>query len=369
MQTFDDFKALCADVALEAAHVLSPARPTWIFGAGNFGRDLAAVLIKQGYALAGFVETAPSRQEVMGLPVRALGEVGAAVSDVQLAVGVFNRGASFSGLESAAKKSGFRDALLPHHLYAQFGADLGWRYWLSAPSLILNSLAEIKRVYESLADERSRQCLLDILSFRLGRNPDYADFMHPEVQYFNELTLPALTGRPVNYIDGGAYIGDSFAELAARVEVKSAYLFEPDPENFVDLVKHVRDAGQQAVCLPCAISDAYSVLSFSAGAGEGGAISEGGTLRIITAALDDVFPNHLVDFIKLDVEGAEIPALRGARALIKRSRPVMAISLYHKPDDAWAIPLLMGELCGSYDFYIRQHYSNSFDSVFYAVPR
>jgi FkbM family methyltransferase len=369
VQKFDDFKVLCADVLEAAPRVLTQTRPTWIFGAGNFGRDLASVLIDCGYTIAGFVETEPRFDELMGLPVHALRDVGETDRGAQLAVGIFNRAMPFSGLERAAKDAGFQDIFLPYHLYAQFGSSLGWRFWLSSPSLIANSLEAIERVYVRLSDEASRQCLLNILSFRMGRLLDYADFMHPEAQYFNELTLSGLTGRPVSYVDGGAYTGDSYAELAERVDVETAYLFEPDPDNFCSLVSNVRTAGRQAVCLPCALSDSYSVLSFTGGAGEGAAISEEGGQRIVTAALDDVFPNHQIDMIKLDVEGAEIPALRGATALIRRSRPVMAISLYHKPDDAWVIPLLVGDLCGDYAFYIRQHYYNSFDSVYYAVPR
>jgi FkbM family methyltransferase len=45
-----------------------------------------------------------------------------------------------------------------------------------------------------------------------------------------------------------------------------------------------------------------------------------------------------VDFIKMDVEGAEVPALRGARDTIKRFKPRLAIATEHKPDDQYTIP-------------------------------
>jgi hypothetical protein len=61
-------------------------------------------------------------------------------------------------------------------------------------------------------------------------------------------------------------------------------------------------------------------------------------------------------------------ALRGARDLIKRSRPVIALSLYHLPKDPWELPELLQELCQDYRYFIRQHYFNTFDSVLYAVP-
>ena len=148
----------------------------------------------------------------------------------------------------------------------------------------------------------------------------------------------------------------------------NAWLFEPDPENFAALATAVRRMSTRSVCLPLAVADAYRILSFSGGNGEGGTISDDGTVRIAAVALDDVLPTQRVDFIKLDVEGAEIQALRGAAQLIQRSRPVLAISLYHRPQDIWEIPEQLAALCPDYRFYIRQHYYNSFDSVLYAIP-
>lgn len=91
-------------------------------------------------------------------------------------------------------------------------------------------------------------------------------------------------------------------------------------------------------------------------------------IDIACAALDDLLLNTAVDFIKLDVEGAEIPALLGGRRLIETHRPTLAISLYHRPDDLWAIPATLDSICPNYRLFIRQHYFNSFDSVLYAIP-
>jgi hypothetical protein len=90
--------------------------------------------------------------------------------------------------------------------------------------------------------------------------------------------------------------------------------------------------------------------------------------RSSVISLDELMPNSVVDFIKFDVEGAEVPAVMGARQLIQRSRPVLVLSLYHRPADLWEIPALIASLCPNYNFYIRQHFNNSFDSVFYAIP-
>lgn len=367
-QDFESFRALCQQVERRVARTLVTDRPLWIFGAGQFGRDVCSILRQEGFNVQGFIESTPRERTVLGLPVLAWSELAPDQLVAQLVVGIFNRGMPLDELQQLGKSAGFSDILMPWDVYAQFEQQLGWRFWLSSPRFILDKLAAIERTHQQLADEDSRRCLLEICAFRLGSHCAYGSFAHPDRQYFNELTLGPLAGRSLSYVDGGAYNGDTFLELASLVEVSSAYLFEPDIENFRALSKAARSSATPALCLPLAVSDRYRILSFNAGNGEAGSISEQGSAHIAAAALDDVLGGCPVDFIKLDVEGAEIPALRGAAQLIKHRRPVLAISLYHRAQDIWEIPLLLSEICENYRFYIRQHYGNSFDSVLYAIP-
>ncbi len=73
--------------------------------------------------------------------------------------------------------------------------------------------------------------------------------------------------------------------------------------------------------------------------------------------------------IKLDIEGFERPALRGAAGLIARQPPVLAVSAYHFADDLWKIPLLIHELNPTYRFAIRHYTREIDDTVCYAVPQ
>ena len=85
-------------------------------------------------------------------------------------------------------------------------------------------------------------------------------------------------------------------------------------------------------------------------------------------ALDELFPNLKVDFIKIDVEGAELQVLNGSEKIINRCRPVLAISLYHNPVDLYVLPERLFQISNEYKFFVRQHHSNSFDCVLYAIP-
>lgn len=367
-QNFTEFRLLCEQVSQEKSRQLIADNKVWIFGAGHFGRDVCSVLKSEGFDVLGFIESQPRDETVLGLPVVTWNQLVPSQLTAQLAIGIFNRSTPLDELELLARSAGFSDVFMPWDVYAQFGRLLGWRFWLGAPTVILDNLDSIERTWKTLADVASRQCFLDILCFRLGLNSAYSGFRHDEPQYFNGLTLGALGGTQLTYIDGGAYNGDTFLELAGQTSVSGAYLFEPDPDNYSSLVSAVSEVNSSVVCIPLAISDTYRILSFNAGNGEGGAISETGSVHIGAVALDEMFPNLNVEFIKLDVEGAEIQALQGARDLVQRSRPVLAISLYHRPQDIWEIPTLLRQLCLNYKFYVRQHYFNSFESVIYAVP-
>jgi FkbM family methyltransferase len=75
-----------------------------------------------------------------------------------------------------------------------------------------------------------------------------------------------------------------------------------------------------------------------------------------------------VDFIKMDIEGAELDALKGAEASIRKYRPKLAISLYHKPDDFETIPRYLAELDLGYRFYLDHHTIYQNETVLFGVP-
>lgn len=364
-----ELHTLARRFADKPTRILPPSQPVWIFGAGQFGRDLCRALQGTGHTVAGFVETRPVAEQVMGLPLVNWQQWSPVHCAAPLCIGIFNRGMPLDTLEALAREAGACDVFLPWDVYHTLQQDLGWRFWLSEPERILGQIDTIANALNCLSDDASKRCLLDIAAFRLGLHTSYGSFRHPENQYFNPLTLDLFRGKPMRFVDGGAYNGDTYQELCKLADVQAAYLFEPDSANFSQLVNHVRGSTHPVQCLPLGLSDGYRILGFSAGQGEGASITEDGTTHIAVTALDDVLAGCSVDFIKLDVEGAEMQALQGAQQLIQRCRPVLALSLYHRPQDLWELPLMLARLCENYRFYIRQHFFNSFDSVLYGVPQ
>jgi hypothetical protein len=70
----------------------------------------------------------------------------------------------------------------------------------------------------------------------------------------------------------------------------------------------------------------------------------------------------------MDIEGAEIDALAGARRIIEKDRPVLGICVYHRQDHLWRIPLLISSLSNDYKIFLRPYSDEGWELVCYAVP-
>ena len=87
------------------------------------------------------------------------------------------------------------------------------------------------------------------------------------------------------------------------------------------------------------------------------------TSRICT--LDDYLLERPVTFIKADVEGMEMPLLKGAVGTIRRNKPKMALCVYHYPSDLFEIPEFVRTIVPDYKFSLRQHAPIFGDFVLY----
>lgn len=95
-----------------------------------------------------------------------------------------------------------------------------------------------------------------------------------------------------------------------------------------------------------------------------------GTTRTITIdAMVEQQELTRVDFIKMDIEGAEFPALKGAERTIRAHRPKLAISIYHQISDFINIPKWLHGLDLRYDLYLEHHTIHTHETVLFAVPR
>lgn len=76
-----------------------------------------------------------------------------------------------------------------------------------------------------------------------------------------------------------------------------------------------------------------------------------------------------VDFMKFDIEGAELNALKGAYKTLQKDRPKLAISIYHSYEDLYQIALFLNETLKNYSYRLGQYHYDLGETVLYAFPR
>ena len=151
--------------------------------------------------------------------------------------------------------------------------------------------------------------------------------------------------------------------------MKKVYAFEPDPENYKVCQRNKEKYHfSQAEILPFGAWSEDTTLHFTALGSGISRVSDIGEVAVPVRAIDHVIPlEEQITFIKMDIEGSELEALKGARETIQRCKPKLAICIYHKPEDMTEIPLYIHSLVPEYKFYVR-HHSNCFsETVLYAI--
>lgn len=191
-------------------------------------------------------------------------------------------------------------------------------------------------------------------------------------QYFD----PVLHfGKDEVFVDGGCCdfgTSEMFLEKIRESggSCRRLYAFEPDEANYKKCEDKIKRAGLDNALLMCAglwSEDTY-VRFCALGNGSSRILTADGedAGKVKVVALDSCV-GEKVTFIKLDVEGAELAALQGAKNILLRDRPKLAICIYHKKEDLWEIPSYIKTLAPEYKLYVR-HYSNYGDeTVLYGV--
>ncbi|WP_298844413.1 FkbM family methyltransferase [uncultured Roseobacter sp.] len=161
-------------------------------------------------------------------------------------------------------------------------------------------------------------------------------------------------------IDGGVGWGDTTTYLAAKASDGKAgkvFAFDILEDGLTVLKEQVAlNPGVNVEPVFLALTDVNDELLSVANPGPGAYLSDQkGATTVKTCRIDTFVSNRnleTVNFIKMDIEGAEIPALTGASDTIRNFKPKLAISAYHKWDDLLAIPTLIHSIRNDYEFYL-----------------
>lgn len=217
---------------------------------------------------------------------------------------------------------------------------------------------ERKKILETLLlfdDEWSRECFVEIICNRIA--PHLATKLFLDIQTEGEYFETGLWEyeREEMFVDVGAYTGDTietFLDCANRnnVENTKVYAFEMDKSIYEQLKTNISKLNMQEVDV-----ELYNV-------GIAASVDEKNGFT----SLDTILKGKDVSLVKMDIEGYELEALRGAERILIEQKPKMAVCLYHRLEDLWEIPQYIKKLNPNYKMYIRHHSPVVWDSVLYA---
>jgi len=231
---------------------------------------------------------------------------------------------------------------------------------------------------EILEDEESKEVLLTLVHNWFDFSMDDAGYGgicsgHP---YYPEGIISL--GEQEIFVDAGAYDGDTLMEFLDRTGGKFAkiFSFELDKDNFLRL-EHTVDELEASIrdkitLCPVGLADEEKEIRYEKGGGQGlnSCVIEGGRGMNVgrIARLSELLKGEAVTFMKMDIEGFEMKALRGAEEMIRRHRPKLAVCVYHRPEHLWEVPLFLKKTVPDYKLYLRHHGILEYDTVCYAVP-
>lgn len=236
-----------------------------------------------------------------------------------------------------------------------------------------------------LADEDSRQ-LFDLIRTIRGGHVNL--FQYEDLRGINgssiywgrdDLKTMAAPGTaPCAILDCGAYTGDSIEEILRQLQPErcSYYAFEPDKT-----VQSLLTASQQAAndkrlaegrqpvafhnipkgawCREQRLQFHYYTENAASSLNQNQNLDDGADGSIEVTAIDQLEIAEERVYIKMDIEGSELAALRGAEHLIRQKKPYLAICAYHRPHDLLYLPLMLLTLNPDYRIYLAggMHYT------------
>lgn len=230
---------------------------------------------------------------------------------------------------------------------------------------------EVLEVLEVLADDKSRYVWKACVDYRTGRIPISKGLFSEGDQYFPK-DIIKLHDNEV-FIDCGAYTGDTIQQFInecrkSKIKNYSIVSFEPS-KKYYELASKFFMKNKNVRIINKGVSDTISKDVPFDDSGEKSKISlhTNAASHIDVTRLDDEEICANATFIKMDIEGAELSALRGAYRIITGNKPKLAICIYHSDSDMIDIIKYVHEIVPEYQLFVRHHSRSSVETVLYAI--
>jgi len=345
-----------------------------LFGSGNLGRKALHSLRSVAVEPLAFADNNPARwgESIDGVsilsPAAAAEKFGRSALFV---VTIWSVGHSFRKTAEQLNRLGCSHVVSSSELHWKFPAQLLPDFCLDLPHKVYEQAEAVRAAATLWADDYSHREYLNHVKWRALGDVRVLESPVAEGQYFPDSIYNILPGEV--FVDCGAYDGDTAKEFLRRShDFARLFAIEADLANFRKLQEwtstlETNIANRISAC-NVAVGASRGRLCFNATGGDGACIAEDGNVVVDCIPIDELVGETRPTFIKMDIEGSELEALEGARSVIQRHRPILAICVYHRQDDLWRIPLFIRSLVNSYHFYLRPHQDDGRELVCYAVP-
>jgi FkbM family methyltransferase len=339
----------------------------------ELGKRYMDLLKAKGMNFVSAVDDLSTAPELYGVPRWSLFDFSKKAASYSDAVAVDFSVGRFAG---ALFAKAARDVGLPRvdcvTAFAEFDLPAVYETVTETRTKTLQKLDRFLALEDRFADDLSRETLYSALMLRLSYDRAYLSgcLMSGEHEYFSscETGQTFQLGPEEVFCDAGAFIGLVTCKFlgATNWRYRSIAAFEPDRINFRHLGKlrllPLHDLNLRSK----AISDRAETLSFVESGTVSSYIAPQGSQSCETVRLDDEL--EALTFLKMDIEGFESRALKGASRLIKECSPRMAITAYHYPYDLLDIVDTIDSLREGYVMRLRHHYNYYYDTILYASP-
>jgi len=345
-----------------------------LFGAGTLGRKALQCLRGIGVEPLAFADNSPSKwgTHVDDIPVLSPKDAAARYgSSALFVVTIWSLGHFYSESRAMLEGLGCTRVESVTSLHWKFANQLLPDFCRDLPHKLYQQRIDVRKAGTLWADDLSRREYLNHVRWRALGDQGALNPPVNEESYFLDSLYHIDDGEV--FVDCGAYTGDTAEQVIRRNAAFSRIIaIEADPKNFAALKQWISTleapVASRIQALNVAVGAKRDKLHFQASGSEGSRIAPDGDVIVDCVPLDDLQTDGVPTFIKMDIEGAELEALEGARQIIQAHRPILSICVYHKQDDLWRIPLFIHSVAEDYSLYLRPHDVDGWQLVCYAVP-
>ena len=356
----------CFDPEIQRFYeVLNRKKYLCLFGAGRMLSASISLFGQEGITIDFLCDNDPGKHGNVFYGIKCISY--RELKEIKKDTVIFISTYSFVEIEKQLKQDGFSDYFA---FYSRFLPNL------DVKAVFSKDKDDIIAAFDFLEDEKSRE-IYSAHVIHASNSLYYLIFRNLPLskdQYFDEEVISF--GKNETFVDIGAYDGADSIKFVniTKESYKKIYCFELSKSNYNllnDNIAKLKPSNIEKIeLINKGISDTNGFFSYIDSLQTDNSLSADGTGDDITEVvkLDDFFVNEHVTFIKMDIEGAEYNALKGAKKIISEQAPCLAISVYHNIQDLWKIPVLIKKYRSDYKIYLRAYERSPNETICYAIP-